>query len=89
MSELVGYNGPILMTAPTKAIVPYMLEDYRRVALETKDIKEIIKDDKKEMTKEQIEKEVKAIIYTPDHIRECAKKVNINVENIIEIKFSL
>lgn len=36
MTEIVGYDGPILMTAPTKAMVPYMLEDFKKVVLETK-----------------------------------------------------
>lgn len=35
MTEIVGYNGPVLMTAPTKAMIPYMLEDFKRVVLDT------------------------------------------------------
>ncbi|KFD48738.1 hypothetical protein M513_10368, partial [Trichuris suis] len=31
MTEMVGYSGPIYMTCPTKAIVPVLLEDYRKV----------------------------------------------------------
>ncbi|KAF8371495.1 hypothetical protein PRIPAC_77924 [Pristionchus pacificus] len=31
MSEIVGYDGPIYMTYPTKAIAPVLLEDYRKV----------------------------------------------------------
>ncbi|VDO96723.1 unnamed protein product [Soboliphyme baturini] len=34
MSEMVGYNGPIYMTYPTKAIVPVLLEDYRKVQVD-------------------------------------------------------
>lgn len=34
MSEMVGFNGPIYMTQPTKAIVPILLEDFRRIAVE-------------------------------------------------------
>lgn len=34
MSEMVGYNGPIYMTHPTKAICPILLEDYRKVQVE-------------------------------------------------------
>ena len=30
-TEHVGYSGPVVMTMPTKALLPYMLEDYRRV----------------------------------------------------------
>lgn len=31
-TEQFNYNGPILMTSPTKALLPYMLEDYQKVA---------------------------------------------------------
>ncbi|KAJ1351671.1 hypothetical protein KIN20_007782 [Parelaphostrongylus tenuis] len=34
MSEIVGYDGPIYMTYPTKAITPVLLEDYRKVQTE-------------------------------------------------------
>ncbi|CAI4231936.1 unnamed protein product [Auanema sp. JU1783] len=34
MSEIVGYDGPIFMTHPTKAIAPVLLEDYRKVQTE-------------------------------------------------------
>uniref|UniRef100_A0A915DG05 Integrator complex subunit 11 n=1 Tax=Ditylenchus dipsaci TaxID=166011 RepID=A0A915DG05_9BILA len=34
MSEMVGYEGPIYMTYPSKAIVPVLLEDYRKVQTE-------------------------------------------------------
>ncbi|KAI1707173.1 beta-Casp domain-containing protein [Ditylenchus destructor] len=34
MSEIVGYSGPIYMTYPSKAIVPVLLEDYRKVQTE-------------------------------------------------------
>lgn len=36
MSEMVGYDGPIYMTQPTKAIAPILLEDFRRIAVERK-----------------------------------------------------
>lgn len=36
MSEMVGYNGPIYMTHPTKAIAPILLEDMRKVSVERK-----------------------------------------------------
>lgn len=36
MSEMIGYNGPIYMTHPTKAIAPILLEDMRKVAVERK-----------------------------------------------------
>ncbi|SPQ93979.1 unnamed protein product (mitochondrion) [Plasmodiophora brassicae] len=33
-SEVRGYSGPIIMTYPTKAICPILLEDYRKIAVE-------------------------------------------------------
>jgi integrator complex subunit 11 len=35
-SEAVGYNGPIIATPPTKAIIPLMLEDFRKVSIAQK-----------------------------------------------------
>ncbi|CAG8502254.1 8096_t:CDS:1 [Ambispora gerdemannii] len=35
-TEMCGYDGPIYMTHPTKAICPILLEDYRRIAVEKK-----------------------------------------------------
>ena len=32
LTEMVGYSGPIFMSLPTKAIVPLMLEDFRRIS---------------------------------------------------------
>ncbi|XP_062499448.1 integrator complex subunit 11-like [Corticium candelabrum] len=33
-SEMVGYDGPIYMTHPTKAICPILLEDYRKITVD-------------------------------------------------------
>jgi integrator complex subunit 11 len=30
---VLGYRGPVVMTAPTAAVTPIMLDDYRRVRL--------------------------------------------------------
>eukprot|EP01132_Coremiostelium_polycephalum_P008042 gene8042-9890_t len=35
-SEMLGYDGPIYMTLPTKAICPILLEDYRKITVERK-----------------------------------------------------
>lgn len=35
-SEMMGYDGPIYMTYPTKAICPILLEDYRKITVERK-----------------------------------------------------
>nr|CAD2175132.1 unnamed protein product [Meloidogyne enterolobii] len=34
MTEMVGYSGPLYMTYPSKAIVPVLLEDFRKVVTE-------------------------------------------------------
>ncbi|XP_075897878.1 integrator complex subunit 11 [Nelusetta ayraudi] len=36
MSEMVGYDGPIYMTHPTKAICPILLEDFRKISVDKK-----------------------------------------------------
>ncbi|RWS15425.1 cleavage and polyadenylation specificity factor-like protein [Dinothrombium tinctorium] len=36
MTEMVGYNGPIYMTHPTKAITPILLEDFRKITVDKK-----------------------------------------------------
>lgn len=35
-TEICGYNGPILMTHPTKAICPILLEDFRKISVDKK-----------------------------------------------------
>ena len=36
LTEQFKYKGPILATTPTKAMVPYMLEDFRKVSSDIK-----------------------------------------------------
>ena len=33
-TESFNYNGPIVMSTPTKALLPYMLEDFRKISTE-------------------------------------------------------
>jgi len=35
-TEMCGFSGPVYMTHPTRAIVPILLEDYRKIAVERK-----------------------------------------------------
>lgn len=35
-TEMLGYDGPIYMTHPTKAICPLLLEDYRKISVDRK-----------------------------------------------------
>lgn len=36
LTEFFKYNGPIYATMPTKAMIPYMLEDFRKVNVDLK-----------------------------------------------------
>ncbi|BBN01886.1 integrator complex subunit 11 [Marchantia polymorpha subsp. ruderalis] len=40
-TEVCGYDGPIYMTYPTKALAPLMLEDYRKVLVDKKGEQEL------------------------------------------------
>ncbi|RVD92822.1 hypothetical protein TUBRATIS_006620 [Tubulinosema ratisbonensis] len=53
-TEVLGYEGPIYTTHPTKAILPLILEDYRKISLERHK-------DKLHFTKSDIEKSVSKI----------------------------
>ena len=33
-TEVLGYSGPIYMTHPTRAVIPILLEDYRKISVE-------------------------------------------------------
>ena len=37
-TEMKGYNGPVFMSAPSRAIIPLMLEDFRKVCVEHKGV---------------------------------------------------
>jgi len=37
LTEVVGYDGPVFMTAPTKSICPILLEDYRKITVDKLD----------------------------------------------------
>jgi integrator complex subunit 11 len=36
-TEIKGYNGPVYMTYPTKAIAPILLEDFRKISTSCRD----------------------------------------------------
>ena len=79
MSEVVGFDGPIFMTHPTKAICPILLEDYRKVTM-----------DKQDKRVKPIDPEK---FFTSQNIKDCIKKVKviglhqtIKVDDELEIK---
>ena len=53
LTEIVGYSGPLVMTHPTKAIIPLMLEDFRKIQLNSSGA---AKHDNYEYTQEMIAK---------------------------------
>ncbi|OQS54641.1 CPSF3L [Ecytonucleospora hepatopenaei] len=55
-TEVLGYKGPIYMTPPTKAALPIILEDSRKI-LDLKSNQEYS--------------------YTPEHIKNCMKKITV------------
>lgn len=62
------------MTAPTRAIVPHMLDDFRRVSLESKENKE--KDLEKDGAVKMDVIEPELYTYNEQDIKECMQKVN-------------
>ncbi|XP_068660015.1 cleavage and polyadenylation specificity factor subunit 3-II isoform X1 [Aristolochia californica] len=44
-TEVCGYHGPIYMTYPTKALAPFMLEDYRKVMVDRRGEQELFSSD--------------------------------------------
>jgi len=76
MSEMIGYDGPIYMTHPTKAICPLLLEDMRKIAADVKKeqgffTQQMIKDAMKKVTAVnlhetvQVDDELRSKLTTP------------------------
>ena len=63
-SEMCGYNGEIFMTTPTRAILPYMLEDFRKVILDTQQKSNDIQQNP-------------IALYTQENIKQCLSKVRV------------
>ncbi|ESO84307.1 hypothetical protein LOTGIDRAFT_132302, partial [Lottia gigantea] len=72
MTEMVGYDGPIYMTHPTKAICPILLEDMRKIAVDRKGETNFF-------TSEMIKTCMKKVIAVNLH-------QNIQVDDELEIK---
>eukprot|EP00727_Mastigamoeba_balamuthi_P007039 m51a1_g2956 putative integrator complex subunit 11-like (624) ;mRNA; r:657748-660403 len=63
-TERLGYNGPIYMTYPTKAIVPILLSDYRRITAERRGEKDFF-------TEEHIQQAMQKV--TPINLRQLVQ----------------
>jgi predicted metal-dependent RNase len=48
-AQVLGYDGPIYATHPTKAVMPILLEDYRKISVERRGV-----DEKDFFTSEQV-----------------------------------
>lgn len=71
LTEVMKYTNPIVMTTPTKALLPYMLEDYSKVVIETNKDSE----DKKNY-----------LAYTDEQIKSCVERITtINLHENMEI----
>ena len=67
---MCGYNGPIFMTHPTKAISPILLEDFRRITVDKKGEQnffssQMIKDCMKKVVTVNLHQTVK-VLFTPE-----------------------
>ena len=71
LTEIIGYSGPIITTTPTKALMPYMLEDYSKVIMEHS------KRDKSMMSNDPNEHSQRFYLsYTSKQIKDCTDKVD-------------
>lgn len=68
MTEMVGYDGPIYMTYPTKAIVPVLLVRFPKIVR----LKDVIKEDYRKV---QTEFRGETNFFTSAMIKTCMKKV--------------
>ena len=67
MTEMAGYDGPIYMTHPTKAICPLLLEDMRKIAADFKKeqgffTQQMIKDSMKKVIAVNLHETVRLLI---------------------------
>lgn len=77
----MGYNGPIYTTTPTKALLPYMLEDYSRVIIENS------KKDAFEGNAEKGGEQKTYISYNSQQIKTCCEKVtSLNLHEVVHCK---
>lgn len=69
-TEICGYKGEILMTTPTRAILPYMLEDFRKVILDTTHTNS-------SKINENEDKTDKIPLYSQENINTCLTKIKV------------
>jgi len=94
-TEMVGYDGPIYMTAPTKAICPLLLEDFRKITVDKKGdsnffTAQMIKDSMKKVTIINLHESIKVCddleikAYYAGHVLgACLFKITIGSNSIV------
>ncbi|KAJ4923849.1 hypothetical protein JOQ06_028104 [Pogonophryne albipinna] len=87
MSEMVGYDGPIYMTHPTKAICPILLEDFRKITVDKKGetnffTSQMIKDCMKKVVPLNLHQTVQA--YYAGHVLGAAMvQIKVGSESVV------
>ncbi|KAF4096429.1 integrator complex subunit 11 [Onychostoma macrolepis] len=95
MSEMVGYDGPIYMTHPTKAICPILLEDFRKITVDKKGetnffTSQMIKDCMKKVVPlnlhqtVQVDEELEIKAYYAGHVLGAAMvQIKVGLESVV------
>ncbi|XP_056305724.1 integrator complex subunit 11 [Danio aesculapii] len=95
MSEMVGYDGPIYMTHPTKAICPILLEDFRKITVDKKGetnffTSQMIKDCMKKVVPlnlhqtVQVDDELEIKAYYAGHVLGAAMvQIKVGLESVV------
>uniref|UniRef100_H0ZXV1 Integrator complex subunit 11 n=1 Tax=Taeniopygia guttata TaxID=59729 RepID=H0ZXV1_TAEGU len=94
-SEMVGYDGPIYMSHPTKAICPILLEDYRKITVDKKGetnffTSQMIKDCMKKVVAVhlhqtvQVDEELEIKAYYAGHVLGAAMfQIKVGCESVV------
>ncbi|CAD8049650.1 unnamed protein product [Paramecium sonneborni] len=72
-----GYNGPIVMSMPTKALLPYMLEDYRRIWTMPKEEQQPQQQTQQDFSINPQVNTDPLLIYDHENIKSCVSKVQV------------
>ena len=75
MTEMVGYDGPIYMTVPTKAIAPILLVHIQIIFSYLCKLSNVFVSLQEDMRKVAVERKGETNFFTTTHIKECMKKV--------------
>jgi len=77
MSEMAGYDGPIYMTHPTKAICPLLLEDMRKIAAD-------VKKEQGFFTQQMIKDCMKKVINAPGSLAQVSEAIHGLIKSRVE-----